>query len=277
MMRVAVVTDSATDLGSDNLGPNVTVVPLDEGGAGAPPSFFLKGPSDGGVAVAARPEAGPLVQSMVATYERLAEQADAILAVHTSSRLAPAFDAARAAREIMRGVLPIEVVDTGAASIQLGFVVRRVARQAACGADLQTLELLARRASRNVHAMFFAESVDYLNRQARWARSRAWPISGNGTRPILQVEDGEVCPLERVRTRARGYDRLAEFVELFPHIDHLAVMHDAPSHELESVMRRIELLYPRERITIGSYGPVLRAQLGPHAIGVFVDQGIELD
>jgi DegV family protein with EDD domain len=269
MMRVAVVTDSATDLNPADLGPDVHVVTLEDL-EGVPEPYAL---GRGGTAIQVR--GGPLVQTFVARYDRLAQQYDAVLSVHSSSRLSPAFDAARAARDELRGVVPIEVVDTGAASIQLGFVVRRVARAARRGADLTGLGTLARRASRNVHAMFFAESVDYLNRQARWARSRAWPISGNGTRPLLQVEDGEVCPLERVRTRARGYDRLAEFVELFPHVDELAIMHDAPGHELEAVLRRVELLYPRERITIGAYGPTLRAQLGPHAIGVFVDQGFD--
>ena len=273
MMRVAVVTDSAADIDPDSLGPGVTVVPLNE----SPSEPHDGSDSGGGAATAVRVRGGTLTQTFVAQYERLAVDHDAILSVHSSSRLSDACDAARLAREELRGVVPIEVVDTRAASIQLGFVVRRVARRARRGCDLAELEMVARRASRNVHAMFFAESVDYLNRQARWARSRAWPISGNGTRPILQVEDGEVCPLERVRTRARGYDRLAEFVELFSHVDALAVMHDAPSHELEGVLRRVELLVPRERITIGTYGPTLRAQLGPHAIGVVVDQGLGAD
>jgi len=269
MMRVAVVTDSATDLSPADLGPDVHVVGLEDV-EGIPEPHPL---ARGGTAIQVR--ATPLTATFAARYEDLAGRYDAVVSVHSSSRLSPAFDAARAARDELRGVVPVEVVDTGAASIQLGFVVRRIARAARRGVELADLATLARRASRNVHAMFFAESVDYLNRQARWARSRAWPISGNGTRPLLQVEDGEVCPLERVRTRARGYDRLAEFVELFPHVDELAIMHDAPGHELEAVLRRVELLYPRERITIGSYGPTLRAQLGPHAIGVFVDQGAD--
>jgi DegV family protein with EDD domain len=269
MMRVAVVTDSATDLSPAELGPEVEVVQIDDV-EGTPEPYATCG---GGTAVKVR--GGPLTATFASHYERLARQFDAVVSVHSSSRLSPAFEAARAAREDLRGVVPVEVIDTGAASIQLGFVVRRVARAARRGLELADLATLARRASRNVHAMFFAESVDYLNRQARWARSRAWPISGNGTRPLLQVENGEVCPLERVRTRARGYDRLAEFVELFPHVDELAIMHDAAGHELEAVLRRVELLYPRDRITIGSYGPTLRAQLGPHAIGVFVDQGFD--
>lgn len=271
MMRVAVVTDSATDLSRTFLGADVWVIPLDGFESAAP----LSQPSwtTGGLAVQVR--GGPLTESFVAQYDQLTSRYDAVVSVHSSARLSPAVEAARAARDELRGVIPIEVVDTGAASIQLGFVVRRVAGAARRGCTLPELAMLARRASRNVHAMFFAESVDYVNRQARWARSRAWPISGNGTRPLLQIEDGEVCPLERVRTRARGYDRLAEFVELFPHVDDLAIMHDAPPPELESVLRRVEPLYPRERITIGAYGPTLRAQLGPHAIGVFVDQGFE--
>ena len=275
MMQVAVVTDSASELDQNRLAnPGIAVVPLN---GGELENEELAARSGGGVATLAPSRVEQLTQRLVSTYEDLSEGYDAILSIHSSHYLTPVYEAARAAREQLRGLLPIEVVDSGLASIALGFVVRRVARAARGGANLAELEFLARQARSNVHAMFFAESVDYLNREAHWRRTRAWPISGNGTRPLLTVEDGEVRPLERVRTRARGYDRLAEFVELFPHIEQMAILHDAPAGDFELFMRRIDPIYPREMISIGHYGPTLREQLGPRAIAVFVDQGIGYD
>jgi DegV family protein with EDD domain len=275
MMRVAVVTDSASELDPTRLAnPSIAVVPLN--GGGSPPDEAAP-TGGGGVATLAPSCVERLTEQLVDAYERLSESHDAILSIHSSHYLTSVYEAARAAREQLRGLLPIEVVDSGLASIALGFVVRRVARAARGGASLAELELLARQARSNVHAMFFAESVDYLSREAHWRRTRAWPISGNGTRPLLTVEDGEVRPLERVRTRARGYDRLAEFVELFPHIEQMAILHDAPAGDFELFMRRIDPIYPREMISIGHYGPTLREQLGPRAIAVFVDQGIGYD
>ena len=276
MMHVAVVTDSASELDPASFaGSNIAVVPLDS--ADNPTDPLEEMAAGGGVATLAPARVKSLTQRLVFTYEKLAHRYDAILSVHSSTYLAPAYAAARAAHDQVRGLLPIEVVDSRLASIALGFVVRRVARRAAAGASLAELEFLARQARGNVHAMFFAESVDHLSRDAHWRRTRAWPISGNGTRPLLNIEDGEVRPLERVRTRARGYDRLAEFVELFSHIDQMAILHDAPATDFELFMRRIEPIYPREEILIGHYGPTLREQLGPRAIGVFVDQGIGHD
>ena len=291
MMRVAIVTDSAAELVHDP-GENglVTIVPIDptaiasdHAGVPSPESPEDRGAGAGihrelsAVAIASPTQITGIEASLVRTYERLAFRFDAILSIHVSSRLAPVFEAARRAREEFRGIIPIEVLDSGVASAALGFVVQRLSRSARKGLDLAELELVARRATANVHGMFFAESVDYLNRQARWARDRSWPIAGNGSRPLLNMEDGELRPLERVRTRARGYDRLTEFVELFPRIERLAVMHDALPAELESVLRRIELVYPRQKIAIGNYGPTLRAQIGPHGVGVFVDQGLDDD
>lgn len=274
MMQVAVVTDSAAEIDLAKVGlKNVVVVSL----APDAPQASASPPAAGVCATLAPSRTDVLTERFVSTYEELSHRYDAVLSLHSSSRLAPAFDAARVARDRLRGLVPIEVVDSHSASVALGFVVTRVARAAADGADFAEVEFLARQAQRNVHAMFFAESVDYLSREAHWRRTRAWPISGNGTRPLLNIEDGEVRPLERVRTRARGYDRLAEFVELFPHIDQLAILHDAPPHDFELFMRRIDPIYPRDRIAIGHYGPTLRAQLGPRAIGVFVDQGIGYD
>ena len=272
MTRVAIVTDSASDLDpatATRLGVTVLAPafqPADE------PALV---PAGGGVLAATRCDAD--TQAFVSAYEELATRADAILSVHVSSRLGRACASARQAREALRGVVPIEVVDSGAAGLQLGFVVERLARAARRGASLPELERLSRRACANVHAMFFAESLDQISRTPRWGRDRAWPIHGNGTRPLLYVEDGELKPLERVRTKARGYDRLAEFVELFAHVDALGIFHDSPAMEVEMVVRRISGIYPRERIIFGTYGPTLRSQLGPHAIGVFVDQGVGAD
>ena len=275
MMQVAVVTDSASELDPNRLAnSNIAVVPLNSGEVETEETACGCG---GGVATLAPSRVERLTEQLVGTYERLSQRHDAILSIHSSHYLTPVYEAARAAREQLRGLLPIEVVDSGLASIALGFVVRRVARSARGGANLAQLEFLARQARSNVHAMFFAESVDYLNREAHWRRTRAWPISGNGTRPLLNIEDGEVRPLERVRTRARGYDRLAEFVELFPHIEQMAILHDAPAGDFELFMRRIDPIYPRDMISIGHYGPTLREQLGPRAIAVFVDQGIGYD
>lgn len=246
MTRVAIVTDSASD--------------IDQAAAQAL-----------GVTVARHDGA---TQSFVDTYERLAGWADAILSLHESARLGSACEAARHAKEEMRGVIPIEVIDSGATGLQLAFAVERVARAARRGATLAELQRLSRQACSNVHAMFFAGSLDWISRSPRWGRDRAWPIHGNGTRPLLYVEDGELKPLERVRTKARGYDRLAEFVELFTHVEALGILHDVPASEVEMVVRRISGIFPRERIIFGTYGPTLRSQLGPHAIGVFVDQGI---
>ena len=262
MKRVAVVTDSASDVRPCELdGLGVSVVPLEQAG------LEHRDGAAGGVGTLAVTRT--LVDAFAEVYEVRARSADAILSIHVSHRLAGAVDAAREARGRLRGVLPIEVVDSGAATFALGFVVRRAARAAQAGANLAELDFLTRRALQNVHVLFFGESVAYLSRPGQ--------ISGNGMRPLLQLEEGEVRPLERVRTRARGYDRLAEFVELFPHVDGLAILHDAPPQDLELLMRRIEPLYPRDQIVVGEYGPVVRARVGPHAIGVIVDQGIGYD
>src|SRR5581483_11922271 len=107
-----------------------------------------------------------LTGRFVEAYEDLAHRVDAILSIHVSGRLSTAFDAARAAREHLRGLVMVEVVDSELASIALGFVARRVAKAAREGAPLADLSMLARQAQKNVHAMFFAESVDYLNKEA---------------------------------------------------------------------------------------------------------------
>lgn len=217
-----------------------------------------------------------LTRDLVATYERAwARGAESIVSVHTSSRLAGAYHAALAACARVRDLLQIAVVDSGQCGMALGFVLLRVAQARANGAATPDIAAVARRAARNVHSMFFAESLSRVHVSQKWLRVHDGHVAGNGSRPLMAVEDGEMLPLERVRTRACGFDRLAEFVELFPRVDALAIYHDARAADLESLVERIIPVFPREQIIFGSYGPTLRARLGPRAIGVFVDQGLD--
>jgi len=207
------------------------------------------------------------------TYRRLTADGSDVLSIHLSARLSGTVRAAEIARDALRGTGRVEVIDVTSASLGLGLIVMAAARLAKQGAEMRDIASLVRRLSPNVHILFVVDTLEYLQRGGRIGRANALLGALLNIRPILKLEDGEIHPVEKVRTRSKALDRLVEFVELFPHIDELAIVYSAESADVENLLRRIDPIFPRDRIVQGKYGPVIGTHAGPNGLGVIVSQG----
>jgi DegV family protein with EDD domain len=208
------------------------------------------------------------------TYARLCADGSEVVSIHLSSKLSGTLHSAEIARDALRSRCIIDVVDSRSASLGLGLIVLSAAQLANSGADSRQIVSHVRRLAPNVHILFFVDTLEFLQRGGRIGRARALLGTLLNIRPILKLEDGEIHPVEKVRTRSKAIDRLVEFVELFPEFERLAIVHSNTTGDVETLLRRLEPLYPRDRITVGQYGPVIGSHAGPGGLGVVVSQGI---
>jgi fatty acid-binding protein DegV len=97
-----------------------------------------------------------------------------------------------------------------------------------------------------------------------------------GIKPLLIMEDGEIVPLEKVRTRSRAIDKLFEFVVEFPHIEQMAILQKSPvaTEETLLLIERLEMVLPEMEFPIITYGPVLATHVGPNTMGIIVYEGM---
>lgn len=280
MPQVRIVTDSTSDLSSavcDELG--ISQVPLtvffgevayrDRVDLDSD-QFFRMLAKSGELPKTSQPSPARFEE----TYRRLAADGSEIVSIHLSARLSGTVRAAEIARDTLRGKARVEVIDVSSASLGLGLIVMAAARLAKQGAEVREIASLVRRLSPNVHLLFFVDTLEYLQKGGRIGRANALLGALLNIRPILKLEDGEIHPVEKVRTRSKAIDRLVEFVELFPHVDELAVVYSNESTDLENLLRRIDPIFPRDRIILGKYGPVVGTHAGPNGLGVFVSQGV---
>lgn len=207
------------------------------------------------------------------TFARLGADGSAVVSIHISSKLSGTIHSAEIARDALRSRCVVEVVDSRSASLGLGLIVLSAAQLANDGADARQIVNHVRRLAPNVHILFFVDTLEYLQRGGRIGRARALLGTLLNIRPILKLEDGEIHPVEKVRTRSKAIDRLVEFVELFPELERLAIVHANTPADVETLLHRLEPMYPRERITVGQYGPVIGTHAGPGGLGIVVSQG----
>ncbi len=144
-------------------------------------------------------------------YEKLGGEGTEILAVLISSRLSGTIDSAVQAKEMMPDV-PVTIFDSLTAAMALGFQTLAAARAIADGANMEEAVKVLEKVRDNTGVILTPESLEYLHRGGRIGNASRFLGTALNIKPILQVYEGRVEPLERVRTRRKALQRLVEII-----------------------------------------------------------------
>jgi DegV family protein with EDD domain len=277
--RIAIVTDSTSDLPADLAARNrITVVPLNVHFGNTVlrdqiditiDEFMERLQHSPELPKTSQPSAGLFEQ----TFRELATDHDAILAILISAKLSGTLQSATVARESIGDLVPIEIVDSGNASLGLGFQALRAAGLARSGQPLDAIARTLRAETPAYHLVFFVDTLEFLQRGGRIGRAAALAGSVIKLKPILRVDEGQIVPHERTRTRARAIDGLREFVRGLPHVERLAVLHVTTPAEAEQLAADLSAAHPGIEPIVARFGPVVGTHTGPGTLGVSVYEG----
>ncbi|HEX9057269.1 MAG TPA: DegV family protein [Ktedonobacterales bacterium] len=198
-------------------------------------------------------------------YRRLIhEGATGILSIQIASKLSGTFSAAQGAAEQVSqdtGV-PIAMVDSGTVSAGYGLPAEIVAREAREGKSLAELKAHAESLCRRVNLFAVLDTLEFLRRGGRIGGAAAMLGTLLNVKPLVAVRDGEVVPLERVRTRVKAMERIGQLVAELGELEALAIVEsdEASGAQLEAVARRVWT------------GPIEHSQLGP-VVGTYGGPG----
>lgn len=268
---VQIVTDSTADF-PDAIFTDlpITVVPLSveiEGtiyrdGIDLTRDEFLAYLQTGVVPRTSQPSVGTFQEA----YQPILERGQEIVSVHLSGSLSGTINSATQATQLV-GADRITLVDSGTASMGTGFLAIEAARMAKDGASAGDIAGYLER--RKVDQRLFAtlQTLEFLRKGGRIGRASAMLGSALQLKPIVQIRDGVVEPVERVRTYRRALDRLAGiYAELAP-FDHVAVLHLGAPNEAERLVERIREHQPDIDVVTGQIGTVIGAYGGPGLVG----------
>ena len=274
-MPVRIVTDSTADLPSklaEELG--ITVVPLnvhfgtesyEDRVTITEEEFYqrlLQGPI---FPTSSQPSAGAFAE----TYQRLAPQSSGIVSIHVSSLLSGTINSALVGRDSAGVGCPIEIVDTSSVSMGEGLTVLAAARAAQSGASFEEVVEVARRTLARVQTRAVFDTLEYLRRGGRAGRAQVFLGTLLGVKPIVKIE-GEVHPIERVRTRGKAHERLRDFVQSAGRLEEGAVLYSTDRDEAEAFGERIASLFPSGQLHLARLGPVVGTYAGPGLLGVAI-------
>ncbi len=218
----------------------------------------------------------PDAQAFEEVYTRLHRQTDQILSIHISSHLSKTMQQARRGAETLLGRCTIEVIDSMTTSVGLGILVRAAAKAAHEEASLDDIVRLVRGMIPHIYLVFYVETMDYLERSGRIGKAQAILGSMLNIKPILFMEDGDIIPLEKVRTTDKAIEKLFEFVAEFDNLEQTAIIqrNKNPNKEARVLQERLKQSFPNLNFPIIQYGPDLATRIGPNALGIVVYEGL---
>lgn len=210
-----------------------------------------------------------------ALYAGLHKETDQILSIHISSLLSKTIQTARMGAEPLLGRCTIEIIDSMTTSVGLGILVKAAAQAANEGADLEEIVRRVRGILPHIYLVFYVETMDYLERSERIGKAQAILGTMLNIKPILFMEDGDIIPLEKVRTTEKALDKLFEFVAEFDNLEQTAIIqrNKQPGKEAKALQERLKQNFPDLNFPIIQYGPDLATRVGPNALGVVVYEG----
>jgi DegV family protein with EDD domain len=280
-MPVVVVTDSTASLPPEVVAEHgIVVVPLqvvigadvfDEGSDGATPELVAAALKEFRPVSTSRPTPAALL----AVYEEQAALgATEIVSVHLSSDMSGTFESAQlAAREAS---VPVVLVDSRQVGVATGYAAISAAEVAASGGSAEDAAVAARARAAGSSSLFYVDTLEYLRRGGRIGAAAALFGGALAVKPLLEIADGKVASLERVRTSSRALARLEELAvqaageaPVDVCVAHLASPDRAAQLTEHLTERLADNLQGRE-VWCGELGAVLGAHVGPGMLAVCV-------
>ncbi|HVH63221.1 MAG TPA: DegV family protein [Candidatus Dormibacteraeota bacterium] len=271
--RVAIVTDSTADLPPPLVkSRSITVVPLTLNFEGRslldgvdirPSEFYRKLPNATTHPTTSQPSAGQFAEA----YSSLLAEHSAIVSIHISEKLSGTYASAVQGAE-MTDPSRVIVIDSSLVSMSLGLLTLAASELSSQGKDAAAIAEKITSMREEVHTYFSVATLEFLRRGGRIGRAGALVGSVLRVKPVLEIRDGLVTPLERVRTFDRALRRVVELARASDRGNGLCVIvgHADAEADAERVAGEIEPV--AETLMIQPLGPVVGAHAGPGVVGL---------
>ena len=203
-------------------------------------------------------------------FEPLVSEGVPILAIVGSTGLTATMNSAEQAKALFPDAT-IEIIDSKSVAMAMGFQVLAAARALEDGKPFDEVVTLARTAHENTGVMFVVETLEFLHRGGRIGGAQRFLGTALNLKPLLELKDGRVEAIERVRTKAKAKARLLEMLEekLEGKTNiRLSSLHANAEEEagqlVEEAVKRINTI----EVYNAGVSPVVGTHAGPGTVGI---------
>lgn len=213
------------------------------------------------------------VGRMDAKFRELLAQGYDVLGIFISAGISGTVQSAMQARdELSEQEKPrVAVFDSQQTTMSMGFQVLAAARAAKQGANLAECHKAAQEARERSGVLFVVDTLEFLHRGGRIGGAQRFLGTALNMKPILQMNNGKIEALERVRTKSKALDRLVELI-----VERcagkgpvrIAAPNSQASDEARQVIEKIKQRLDVTESMIAELSPVIGTHVGPGTVSI---------
>lgn len=272
--RMAIVTDSTSDLAPDTAAANgIVVVPLTiqigvrdfKDGVDLTLADFLEQMAS---ATELPVISYPSPEAFEAVFRKLAHDHDEALVITLSSRLGESFQSAQQAALAVSDEIAVTVFDSSTISVSLGSQALRAAELSRSGAPIEDIIEILTAESDLYETVLFVDGLEHLRKGETIGKAAQLLGTMLQLRPLVRVEEGQIVPFERARTRLRAMSALLDVVRDAEGLAEVSVLYTTTLDDAQKLAEQISEAIGLHTIPTVQVGPVIAAHLGPGMLGV---------
>ncbi len=211
----------------------------------------------------------PSVEDFYNAYKAL-ENADAIISIHISSKLSGTIGSASTARSMLPFSEKIYVIDSLVTEFALGYMVIEIGRAIEEGKNLNEIFDIIDKMKKNNETLFTVDTLEYLYRGGRIGAAQAWMGSILQIKPILELRNGAIEPVERVRTKQKVKDRILEIMKdrIGDVPVKVAVAYSDNAEELKDIEKEVYEKFNVKEYYFVPFSCTILSHIGPGSWGI---------
>jgi DegV family protein with EDD domain len=273
MASVRIITDSASDLPrseADRLGIDVVSLTIRFGSEEfldrdlTPEEFWSKCAQSPTLPETSAPSPGAFQEA----FERaIADGCEGVVVVCLTSLLSATYSSATLASEVVKGRIPISIIDTRAVTMSEGLLCIELAEMAQAGKSMDEIVARGNELVPELGVIATIDTLEHLIKGGRLGGAKAFLGQILSIKPIVALREGVVAEAGKARTRSKALATLAQVAREAGPLRRISVIHSqcADTQTLIDLVSDIPTKFP---LVIADMGSTVGTHGGPGIIGV---------
>ncbi len=212
------------------------------------------------------------VVTMQKAFQELIDQGFDVVGIFVSGKLSGTMQSAvQGCDALGPAAKKVTLIDSNSTAMAMGFQVLAAARAARDGANLVEAVAIAEKAREHTGVFFAVDTLEFLHRGGRIGGAQRFIGTALNMKPVLELKDGRVEPIERIRTRSKALERVITLVEERTRGKtpiHLATLHANAEAEARKILEEANARLQAVESILTEVSPVVGTHAGPGTIGL---------
>lgn len=212
--------------------------------------------------------AAPSGESMAARYQALLNAGcDHVIGIFTAEKLTAIADIARKTAEEFAG--KISVIESGSLSMGTGYQVLAAAEGIEQGQPLTEILQAIQSVRERTRTYAALDTVEYLRRSGRVPQAAATLGSLLSIKPIVELREGVVKPVDAPRTTSKATGKLFNILDELGPLERLSILHTNAEQRAREFLDRLANIRQNLPVDIHivNVTTVIGTHVGPHGLG----------